>query len=281
MDRLETVLPELLRQQTTALVGHIGISELAQGEDAIMATMKRYLAEGCTILSCDAWLDEHFQLVAQAAMQVSDRILWSGSAALAECLPELFGWTEESQLQEPSLVIAGSVSAVTRNQVQELLIVGYELVEVKIADYLPWQENAPLPCLQEALSHLAKGKSVVLASGFQADAVEKTKSAGEKLGLSPLEISEITAQILGWMGATILSQQSVAGAILTGGDTAVAVCRALGVASIRVLEEVAPAIPLGEMETAAGKKLRVITKAGAFGNPDALVKASQKLQKRR
>jgi len=83
------------------------------------------------------------------------------------------------------------------------------------------------------------------------------------------------------MGATILRQQEVAGIIFTGGDTAVAVCRALGLTGIEVLEEVAPGIPIGEMRTAEGKKLWVITKAGAFGSPDALVKASQKLIKKR
>ena len=274
---LETYLPELLRKQTNGLIGHIGITELSQGEGAIIATIKRYQSEGLTILSCDAWLDEHFQLVAQAAMKVSKRILWAGSAGLAECLPQLLGWNETPQHQHPTLVIAGSVSSVTRGQIQQLLVDGYELVEVAVADYLPWQKNQPLPCLEKALSLLANGKRVVLASGYHLDAIERTKAKGTSLGLSMLEISETVAQILGFMGAAILRQQEVTGVILTGGDTAVAVCGALGVTSIRVLEEVAPAIPLGKMKTADGKLMWVITKAGAFGSPDALVKASRKL----
>jgi len=277
---LETVLPELLRQQTNALVGHIGITELSQGADVIIATIRRYLAEGRTIISCDGWLDEHFQLVAQAAMRVSDRVLWAGSAALAECLPQLFGWNEEPQCQHPTLVIAGSVSAITRGQVEQLLVDGYELVEIAVANYLPWQENQPLPCLEKALSLLAAGKRVVLTSGYHTNEIARAQDAGATLGMSTLEVSETVAQILGFMGATILRQQEVTGIILTGGDTAVSVCRALGVTGIQVLEEVAPAIPLGKMKTAEGKNLWVITKAGAFGSPDALVKASQKLIKR-
>jgi len=274
---LETYLPELLRKQTNALVGHIGIADLSQGEDAIIATIRRYRSEGVTILSCDAWLDEHFQLVAQAAMQVSSRVLWAGSAGLAECLPQLFDWNEKPQNQQPTLVIAGSVSSITRGQVEQLLVDGYELIEVAVADYLPWQENQPLPCLEKALSLLADGKRVVVASGYHLDAIEKAQTKGKSLGLSTREVSETVAQILGFMGAAILRKQKVTGIILTGGDTAVAVCRALGVTSIRVLEEVAPAIPLGEMKTADGNVMWVITKAGAFGGPDALVKASRKL----
>lgn len=278
---LETILPELLRQQTNTLVGHIGIADLSQGKNAIVTTIQRYLSEGRTIISCDAWLEEHCSLVAQAAMQVSNRILWAGSAGLAECLPQLFNWVEERDCQRPTLVIAGSVSSVTHGQIEQLLADGYELVELAAANYLPWDKTQPLPCLQKTLSLLAKGKRVVLASGYNPQAIEQAQAVGTSCGMSPLEVSNTIAQILGAMGAAILRQQEVTGVILTGGDTAVAVCRALGVASIQVMEEVTPAIPLGKMKTAEGKSLWVITKAGAFGNPDALVKASQKLATRK
>jgi uncharacterized protein YgbK (DUF1537 family) len=278
---LESVLPELLRQQTDVLVGHIGISELSQGAETIATAIQHYLAQGCKIISSDAWREEHFQLVAGAVLRVSQKILWAGSAGLAECLPRLFGWNEKHTLTAPSLVISGSVSSVTRGQIQQLIARGHELVEVEIADYLPWQENQAAPCLQKALSLLSNGKNVILTSGYQPDAIERAKIFGEKLGMAPFEVSEIAAHILGWIGATILSQQEVSGVVLTGGDTAASVCRALGIKGIRILEEVAPAIPLGKMVTKEGKSLWVITKAGAFGNCDALVKAVQKLAERK
>jgi len=277
----ESVLPALLRQQTSILVGHIGIFELSRGEDAIAAAIQHHLAQGCRIISCDAWQEEHFQLAAGAAFRISQNVLWAGSAGLAECLPQLFGWNEKYFLSAPSLVIVGSISSVTRGQIRQLLGKGHELVEVEIADYLPWQENRAMPHLQKALSLLKRGKNVILASGYQPEAVERAKAAGERLGMSPLEVSQSAAQILGFIGAAILHQQEVTGVVLTGGDTAVSVCHALGVKGIRILEEVAPAIPLGKMVTQEGKTLWVVTKAGAFGNPDALVNATQKLTERK
>ena len=277
----ETVLPELLRQQADCAVGHIGIAEVCHGQDGITQAIRQHLAAGCKIITCDAWNDDHFLIAAQAAASISSSILWAGSAGLAEYLPQLFGWTKQQQIIHPSLVIAGSVSSVTRGQVERLLANGYELIELEVADYLPWQEAVAQPCLNKVLESLEQGKRIVLASGYQVDAVERAKVAGERLGMSSLQVSETVAEILGWMGAAILRQQEVAGVVLTGGDTAVAVCRALGVTGIRVLEEIAPAIPLGEMQIPNGKKLRVVTKAGAFGNADALVAAVQKLQQRR
>lgn len=275
----ETELPELLRKQTKLPVGHIGVNALINGEEAIRQAIRQHLAAGCKIITSDAWLEEHFVLTARAALGISQRILWAGSAGLAECLPQLLGWLDS--VGGAPLVIAGSVSSVTRAQVEQLLTHGYELVELDVADYLACEQATAKPLLDRILDDLINGKKLVLVSGYQTDAVERARSAGAKLGMSALQVSEKVAEIIGWTGASILRQQEVSGVVLTGGDTAVAVCRALGVPGIRVLEEVAPAIPLGEMQTNEGKKIRVITKAGAFGNENALVVAVQKLQQRR
>ena len=146
-----------------------------------------------------------------------------------------------------------------------------------MANYLPWQPHELTPYLSAATSHLSQGKNLVITSGYQPDAIDKAMAVGAKLGMSGVEVSNTIAEILGWLGSTLLAQQEVAGAVLTGGDTAVSVCRSLGVTGIRVIEEVAPAIPLGEMKTATGKTLRVVTKAGAFGDADALLKATHKI----
>jgi uncharacterized protein YgbK (DUF1537 family) len=61
--------------------------------------------------------------------------------------------------------------------------------------------------------------------------------------------------------------------VLTGGDTAIEVCRALEADSLEVLEEVAPGIPLCELSGTRTGPIRVVTKAGGFGDRDALIKA--------
>ena len=276
----ETVLPKLLQQQSGVAVGHIGINEVCRGEEAIADTIRQYLADGCKIISCDAWLDEHFQLAAQAALQVSARILWSGSAGLAECLPQLLGLRPEVKNSKPVLVVAGSVSSVTHRQITLLLEGGFELVEVQAAECFSNYASCIRPYERKTLDYMSRGKNVVLASGYQSESVEQTQSAGAKLGMSSVEISEAVAQILGLIGASVLRQQEVAGIILTGGDTAAAVCRELGVTGIRIIEELAVGIPLGEMQTAEGKILKVITKAGAFGSPDVLLTIAERIRKR-
>jgi len=51
----------------------------------------------------------------------------------------------------------------------------------------------------------------------------------------------------------------------------VATCRALAVDALRILEEVQPGIPGGLLIGGPWDGLRVVTKAGGFGNPGALL----------
>jgi uncharacterized protein YgbK (DUF1537 family) len=64
--------------------------------------------------------------------------------------------------------------------------------------------------------------------------------------------------------------------ILTGGDTARAVCDHLGARGILVIQEVEPGIPLAR--TVGSHEIPIVTKAGGFGNVDVLIHASRLLK---
>jgi D-threonate/D-erythronate kinase len=63
--------------------------------------------------------------------------------------------------------------------------------------------------------------------------------------------------------------------VLTGGETAVGVARRLGAAGIRLEGEVEPGVPVGSL--IGPRPYRVVTKAGAFGEPGTLVRAVERL----
>ena len=64
------------------------------------------------------------------------------------------------------------------------------------------------------------------------------------------------------------------GLLLSGGDTASLVCRALAVDSIRLVDEVTTGIPFGVLRGGLADGRTVATKSGAFGNMDALVRVA-------
>jgi uncharacterized protein YgbK (DUF1537 family) len=62
--------------------------------------------------------------------------------------------------------------------------------------------------------------------------------------------------------------------VLSGGDTASLVCRALGVRRIELEDEIVPGIPWGYLSGGAFDGWRVATKSGGFGAPHALIQVA-------
>ena len=57
---------------------------------------------------------------------------------------------------------------------------------------------------------------------------------------------------------------------MTGGDTAMRVCKALGVASLAIESEYAPGVPVGRVKKGPLSGVPVVLKSGGFGEPDLL-----------
>jgi uncharacterized protein YgbK (DUF1537 family) len=62
--------------------------------------------------------------------------------------------------------------------------------------------------------------------------------------------------------------------VLSGGDTASLVCRALGVRRIQLEDEIVPGIPWGYLSGGVLDRLPVATKSGGFGAPHALIQVA-------
>ena len=60
--------------------------------------------------------------------------------------------------------------------------------------------------------------------------------------------------------------------LLTGGETAIAVLRTLGASGLRLAGEIGPGLALATLAGGPFDNLVVMTKAGGFGDADALVR---------
>jgi uncharacterized protein YgbK (DUF1537 family) len=69
-----------------------------------------------------------------------------------------------------------------------------------------------------------------------------------------------------------LARNPLAPLLLSGGDTASLVMRALGAQSIDLLDEVMPGVPRGILRGGDFDGRTVLTKSGGFGRPDALIR---------
>ncbi len=89
--------------------------------------------------------------------------------------------------------------------------------------------------------------------------------------------AEQVAQGLATHGLALARQPGTGALVATGGDTAIAVLRASGNAALEVGGELMPGIACARL-LLDGKPLSLVTKAGGFGDPDALREIGRRLQ---
>jgi uncharacterized protein YgbK (DUF1537 family) len=272
----ESHIPTLIAQQSKRSVGLIGIKSIMAGTDGVLHDMRQCAAMGHKILVCDAVQEDHLKRIAMATARLEKPLLWVGSAGLAEYVPMALGLGAAAAGKTPVVVIAGSVSNITRGQVAMLrqrTDVAY--IEADAPSFLkPLTAQAEADrCYQAAVSASKAGRDVLIVTGFDDAIVARTKEEGSSAGLSGRQTAETVAAALGTLCRRIVLDVPVSGLVLTGGDIALSCCSMLAAEGIRVIQEVAPGIPLGVLKGGQCPGLNVITKAGAFGAEDALCKA--------
>ncbi len=282
----DSVLSELLIKQSCHPVGHVFLADVSSGPASIRQRIAELLAAGKRLISFDATTEIHLRSIARAIADCSQPGLWVGSAGLAEMIPTVMGWPRQDTFSSatdvtgPVLIVAGSVSNVTHRQMERLLANGQvRLVSMQAGPLLSDAADEIRRCTQEAEQGFGEGLDVLIASAMAADAVDQARSAGKSKGMDNLKVSEIIAAALGQVARELVGLKP-AGLFLTGGDTAIAVCRALGVSAIRILSEVSTGIPLGRLSGGICPGLRVVTKAGAFGGETAIIDAVKDLKGR-
>jgi D-threonate/D-erythronate kinase len=213
---------------------------------------------------CDA--EEDDDLAAIAGASVGLPVYWVGSAGLAAHLPRAAGL--EGHASQPRLAIAGpiltvvgSLSAVSRRQAAVL------------------ERHAPLSVFAPTPEALRTGESHPLWQSLR-DEVGQALSAGQDVmirtgveGHDDLAGGRVLCESLARLLAAVAPH--VGALVATGGETARALLTAFGEWALQPLREIEPGIPLS---LALGRRsIPVITKAGAFGSPAALVGCHREL----
>ena len=243
--RAGTAPLDVVRQGRTAL-GELIIDAVREGFDAVV---------------CDAASEADLRAIADATLPMADRVLWVGSgglaAALAELEPEMAASPAPSRRDLGGILfVVGSLAQASRAAAARL--VGERQVRpvvVPPAVLLKDENGSDRDDLaQTVAAALAAGEDVLVEIGSSDD---------PDLGRG----AEMAARLAGLL-ASAASRMSALFA--TGGETACALLDRLGVQGIRLFEEVEPGVPLGL--TIGDVALPVVTKAGAFGGEETLVR---------
>jgi len=231
--------------------------ELVRGGAQACADQISAQAVGAWI--ADAGEDADLDVLYAAARMAGVDVL-CGSAglanALARALPPRVRRSEAPRAgQGPALLAAGSRSRVAAGQVEYALRGGAALLELP-QDFV---ETGKPGCLEGLLkqARAVNGPLVLSLHGLADDPAR----------------AELYIARLGAAAAELARQLRAGGLVLTGGDTAAAVCAALGARLLRLEGETEPGVAWGRLLDGGLPGLALVTKAGSFGGEETLLRA--------
>ena len=258
-------LKQLLSRAFEEKIVHINLDRIRNG----------FSLDETRIYTFDAESNNDLLQIIETAKRTGKRILWVGTAAMAD---NIMRSLEETA---PAFCVCGSISEVSNRQIHEAERQGMRLVQVRIPELLAGKADSA--CYVEMCSvSLAEGRDTILLSSASYDRSEIMRSVevGTEKGLRLPEIGNFTQNVLGEIAMEVLKRVKVSGVFLTGGDTSIGFLQKAEADGSRILEEIAVGIPKMEIIGGVFDGLPVVTKAGAFGNDDAIVYGMRKLKEK-
>ncbi len=201
--------------------------------------------DSADVVLCDAGSDQELEALVRSGARLGRPVLWCGSAGLAQALagqptPRI------RAVQAPLLAIVGTDHAVTAVQAERATAAVPARRVVASAD-------AP-----ETAARIARAFELTGACLLSFDLPRSTLAADAAAAISRSlrELLPLTRR-----PATLL---------VTGGATLLSVCSALGAGHLEVGAEYSPGIPRSRLCGGRWDGLSVISKSGAFGDPDLI-----------
>ncbi|WP_257984230.1 four-carbon acid sugar kinase family protein [Neobacillus cucumis] len=246
-----------LRKQLEADIGLMDINELSQdGENVKEQYFKKIQSHD--ILLLDALNHEN--------MRVIGRLLWEkpnkstqfvvGSSgveyALASCwrdigIPTLnfSNFYRSGTIRENVLVVSGSCSMITHQQIANALSNGFHGIRIPIHLFTNNQQYLK-SFIEEVVELLIGGKSVILytALGSRDGSIGVTREHLNALGIQPREYGHFIGKQLGILTNEIMNKCRIGRLVLAGGDTSGFITKELGIYGLEMIHQVSPGAPL-------------------------------------
>ncbi len=272
----ESHVPTIIAAQSKRQVGHIDLRTIMD-IDLLKATLAEKVGKGKEIIVFDAIAQNDLKIIAKSLAQLGLHKLTCGPAGLAEEMPEALGLIAGS----PVIVISGSLSEVNMRQISNASKSGIIVLNIdsgKIIDIEAAQEIKKI--CEETKTIIKTGKDVIISSALTKNRVIKDLEKGKTLGLSSAEVGKIISSALGKIANEVSKIPNISGLVLTGGTIAIRTLEAMNSFGTEVDDEVSPGIPSAIVRGGPRSGLRIVTKAGAFGDEEAITRSIKYLKKK-
>ncbi len=268
--------------------GRLTLDQVRTSSTQIKSALQELLVEGVELVVVDIAEQDDLERICFGVSQSGLSIVWVGSTGLAEFVPLAFGAASTSNSfdqdraidSRPALALVGSASETTRQQLDYAQI--NDQLNIIYLDPVRLLQNTTITAeLEQANSSLLtaidSGHDIALVVRASREEIAATQKLGATLNLSAAQVAQRIVDGLAQVGSRLIHEGCISGIVATGGDTANALCNALGAQALEILGEVEAGIPI--MRLLGERSLPLITKAGGFGSTaamgEALVKVKQ------
>ena len=270
----ESRLSRVINAQSRYGVGHVDVRFLEGDDEAMAGEIDRLIKGGARHVVFDVTSQAHLDRITRFALNSDKKILLVGSAGLAGSLGTHFrrrdvAFEDEVTVSREGghLLVCGTASEVMRDQISALIKAHPYQVIPLMPSLLADQDHRDKLLSQVPFARRVLWENnVIMKIGPSETGRANTLSAG-----GPEQIVEG----LGLFVAKVLEGSRPASLFLSGGDTASAVLTAIGATGIRLLREIVPGVAEGRIIRGPMDGLPVVTKAGAFGKGDTLIKVHE------
>lgn len=270
---LPTLLKSQLSEENRDLVASIELKTVMKGAGPILMQLKELISAGRKIIVVDAVSTVDIEQIVLAIGKTDFNILPVGTAATAQVLSDL--WLPDLKPQHfsktfpelPKLVISGSATQITSNQITKLEEADdFENVLVIHLDMKTVLNGVSDELVERILNNLGTNNIVVVHTsdlirdfdGFSEDSLNAELTKSGLANVITDYLAELTRQVVAKKDVILIT---------LGGETSYKCCEAIGANQLQLIDEVAPAIALSLDHDARW----IVTKSGNLGGVNTLV----------
>lgn len=292
----EAYVPKLLKGQSKRSVTLISL-EIVEGE-TLAEEMDRCKEEGHKIIVIDAVTMEHVEKIAKTCVALNWNMLAVDPGPFTMKLACCRNIAEEKNEKEPkkeadyknktALIIAGSANPSTKRQMEHLCSDSKENKRISVSPYklinggkdMEEEVSRVVSEAEDMLRAENKPRALLIETALHGTVIDLAKEDGQR-GYTTGTCSSMINQGLAYITRQILSKygkDTIAGLMLTGGDTMECVCRNIGVTCIKAEDNIVAQVDVGRI-IGQYEGMPLVVKGGFCGDENIAIEIVKRLHR--
>ena len=274
---LPTMLKMQLGENLEHIVGVIDLKTVLDGAGPILKKLNELIKDGKKIIVVDSTSVTDIKQIVLAIQKSDYKILPVGNASSAKVLSNEWFPPEAESIKSgeikipklPKLIVSGSATHITANQIETLennciYSEKTKIIELEVDDIIGGVRDE---LVNKIVSNLESYEAVLVHTsnlfknfnGFSNDKINEDLTKAEFVSLITGYLANLTASVLSKIKAILIT---------LGGETSYKCCSAIGVNQLKLVDEVLPAIALSRCENS---EQLIITKSGNLGKDTTIM----------